>query len=224
MQIRTVFKTPIFAGDLEGSKSISVGTLCIFGKQYKSWKSTSLSLLLSRPTTHWSSCFSPDFLGFHRLVQVLVLMMHGFQLWSFHSLDDGLAEGVPVLVNGRWPHTLFPTFEVSMKVRKWSSFFSCEQHTFSHCMYRRRHLVSTSHMMLHAHAWLKKNCVPQNPFVIPSLVSRHVSRPATQHFVLFFTFLYFSFFHRLRLKVDHVQNRGVRCVNKGAQHTFLVCS
>ena len=45
-----------------------------------------------------------------------------------------------------------------------------EPNTFSHCMYRRRHFVSTSHMMLHAHAWLKLNT--------PSLVSRHVSRPA----------------------------------------------
>ena len=45
-------------------------------------------------------------------------------------------------------------------------------------------------------------------FLIPSLVSRHVSRPAQyiQHFVLFFIFLYFSFFQQLRLKVDHVQN------------------
>ena len=32
---------------------------------------------------------------------------------------------------------------------------SCEQNTFSHCMYRRRHFVSTSHMMSNAHAWLK---------------------------------------------------------------------
>ena len=38
---------------------------------------------------------------------------------------------------------------------------TCEPNTFSHCMYRRRHFVSTSHMMLHAHAWLKLNCVPQ---------------------------------------------------------------
>ena len=36
-----------------------------------------------------------------------------------------------------------------------------EQNTFSHCMYRRRHFVSTSHMMLHAHAWLKLNSVPK---------------------------------------------------------------
>ena len=28
----------------------------------------------------------------------------------------------------------------------------CEQNTFSHCMYGRRHFVSTSHFMLHAHA------------------------------------------------------------------------
>ena len=36
-----------------------------------------------------------------------------------------------------------------------------EQNTFSHCMYRRRHFVSTSHMMLHAHAWLRLNSVPK---------------------------------------------------------------
>ena len=53
----------------------------------------------------------------------------------------------------------------------------CEQNTFSHCTYRRRHFVSTSHMMLHADAWLKLNCVPKH-FIITSLISRHVSRPA----------------------------------------------
>ena len=37
----------------------------------------------------------------------------------------------------------------------------CEQKTLSRCMYRRRHLISTSHMMLHAHAWLKLNGVPK---------------------------------------------------------------
>ena len=37
----------------------------------------------------------------------------------------------------------------------------CEQNTFSHCMHRRRHFVSTSHVMLHGHAWLKLNCVPK---------------------------------------------------------------
>ena len=54
-------------------------------------------------------------------------------------------------------------------------------------------------------------------FLIPSLVSRHVSRPAkyTKHFVFFFTFLYFSFFHRLRPKVDHVQTTLSRLTNLG---------
>ena len=84
----------------------------------------------------------------------------------------------------------------------------CEQNTFSHCMYRRRHFISTSHMMFTftRGSRLKLKCVPET-FLIPSLVSRHVSRPAqyTQHFVLFFTLLYYSF-HWLRLKVDHVQN------------------
>ena len=37
----------------------------------------------------------------------------------------------------------------------------CEQNTFSHFMYRHIHFVSTSHVMLHAHAWLKLNCVPK---------------------------------------------------------------
>ena len=64
----------------------------------------------------------------------------------------------------------------------------CKQNTFSRCMYRRRRFVSSSHMMLHTLAWLKLNCVPKTSFLIPSLVSRHVSRPAqyTQHFVLLF--------------------------------------
>ena len=44
---------------------------------------------------------SPDFLLFHRLVQVLVVTVHGFPRWSFDSLEYGLAEGVPVLVNKR---------------------------------------------------------------------------------------------------------------------------
>ena len=37
----------------------------------------------------------------------------------------------------------------------------CDQNTFSHCMYIHRHFVSTSNMMLHAHAWLKLRCVPK---------------------------------------------------------------
>ena len=84
----------------------------------------------------------------------------------------------------------------------------CELNTFSHSMYRREHCVHTAHCtdLLHAHAWLKL-CVPKK-IVIPSLVSRHVSRPAqhTQHFDLIFTVLCFSFVHRLRPKVDHVRN------------------
>ena len=87
----------------------------------------------------------------------------------------------------------------------------CEQNTISHCMHRRRHFVRTSqctHSLYHIRgSRLKLNCVPKT-FLIPSLVSRHVSRPAqyTQHLVLSFTCLHFSFVHRLRLKFDHVQN------------------
>ena len=70
-------------------------------------------------------------------------------------------------------------------------------------------------------------------FLIPSLVSRHVSRAAqyTQHFVLFVTFLYFSFVHWLRLKVDHVQNTlrrftkpwRWRCYGSSTSHKFRFC-
>ena len=82
-----------------------------------------------------------------------------------------------------------------------------EQNTFSHCMYRRRHFVSTSHMMLHAHAWLKLNSVPKT-FSHSISCFAPCFTPCTAHpaFCLFFNFFHFSFFHRLRLKVDHVQN------------------
>ena len=45
--------------------------------------------------------------------------------------------------------------------------------------------------MLHAHAWLKLNCVPQKIVSFHPLVSRHVSRPAqyTQHCATLFHFL-----------------------------------
>ena len=65
---------------------------------------------------------------------------------------------------------------------------SCEQNTLSHCMYRREHCVDTAHCTdLLWRAFHK--------IVIPSLVPRHVSRPAqcTQHLILIFTVLYFSF-------------------------------
>ena len=47
--------------------------------------------------------------------------------------------------------------------------------------------------------------VPSIKAFVPSLVPRHVSRPAqyTQHFDLIFGVLYLFFSHRLRLKVDH---------------------
>ena len=49
---------------------------------------------------------------------------------------------------------------------------TCEQNTFSHCMYRRRHFVSTLHMMSHAHAWLRlKLCLPQNSYSISCAMS-----------------------------------------------------
>ena len=74
-------------------------------------------------------------------------------------------------------------------------------------MYWRIHFVSTSHMMLHAHTWLKSSWIvcPKH-FLIPSVVSHHVSRSAqyTEHYVIFFTFLHFSIFLWLRLRVCHV--------------------
>ena len=85
----------------------------------------------------------------------------------------------------------------------------CQQNTFSDCMYRRRHFVSTSHMMLHAHAWLKlKNCVP-NTFVHSISCSAPCLTTCTVHPAfcpLIHLPLLLSFFHWLRLKVDHVQN------------------
>ena len=47
----------------------------------------------------------------------------------------------------------------------------CEHNTFPDCMYRHKHFVLTSHMMLHAHAWLKL-CFPSK--VVSS--SCHLSR------------------------------------------------
>ena len=68
-----------------------------------------------------------------------------------------------------------------------------EQNTFSHCMYRRRHFVSTSHMMLHAHAWLRLNSVPKTFSHSISCFTPCLT-PCTVHpaFCPFFlTFLYF---------------------------------
>ena len=41
----------------------------------------------------------------------------------------------------------------------------CEQNTFTRCMHRHEHFVSTSHMMLHAHAWLKL-CLKYFPHLV----------------------------------------------------------
>ena len=46
--------------------------------------------------------FFIGFLTFDRLVQFLVLKIHRFPLWSFDSLENGLAEGVPVLIHERY--------------------------------------------------------------------------------------------------------------------------
>ena len=58
------------------------------------------------------------------------------------------------------------------------------------------------------------NCVPKH-FLNPSLVSRHVSRPAhhTQHFVLYFTVLYFSFAHRLTGSGSRLFTSRIHCAN-----------
>ena len=54
----------------------------------------------------------------------------------------------------------------------------CEQNTMTHPMHRHKHFVCTSHMVSHAHAWLKmfKLCLPSKIF--PHLVTcraRHMS-------------------------------------------------
>ena len=50
----------------------------------------------------------------------------------------------------------------------------CEQNTFPHCMYRHKHFVRTSHMMLHAHAWLKL-CLPSTIVSLSCHLSRAMS-------------------------------------------------
>ena len=85
----------------------------------------------------------------------------------------------------------------------------CEQNTFSHCMYRRRHFISTSHMMLHVHAWLKAQVEMCARNISSHLLVRVMSHDllSTPSILSYFSlFLYFSFFHLLKLKVDHVQN------------------
>ena len=57
----------------------------------------------------------------------------------------------------------------------------CTSHTAHFNMYRCAQSVRTSHMMLHAHAWLKfKLCLPQK--VIPSLAQ--CLTPSTEHAAL----------------------------------------
>ena len=77
-----------------------------------------------------------------------------------------------------------------------------EQNTFRHCMYRHRHFVRASHMISHAHAWLK-SCLPLKAF--PYLViclDRHVVWSA-QPSLLFSTL---SYTFRLLLNVVSTKN------------------
>ena len=56
----------------------------------------------------------------------------------------------------------------------------CEQNTFPRCLYRHKHFVRASHMMLHAHAWLKL-CLPSKTFSHSCHLSRapcHLTRTA----------------------------------------------
>ena len=81
-------------------------------------------------------------------------------------------------------------------------------HPRSHIACADADTFSTQHIALICYTLTRSSSCAFHRLVIPCLVSRQVSRPAqcTQHFVLYFTVLYFSFVHRLRLKVDHVQN------------------
>ena len=53
---------------------------------------------------------------FHLFASFVVVTTNGFPHWSFGSLENGSAEGVPVLVNWRWPPS-FIYYSWSMKVR-----------------------------------------------------------------------------------------------------------
>ena len=66
----------------------------------------------------------------------------------------------------------------------------------------------TIHIALICYTLMRGSSCAFHKIVIPSLVPRHVTRPAQypQQFVLSFTCLYFFFAHRLRLKVEHVGN------------------
>ena len=68
--------------------------------------------------------------------------------------------------------------------------------------------VSTQHIALICYTLTRGSSCAFHTIVIPSLVPRHVSRPAlyTKHCDLILTVLHFSFAHRPRLKVDHVRN------------------
>ena len=83
----------------------------------------------------------------------------------------------------------------------------CEQNTFSLSMYRRRHFFSTSHMMLHAQACLKLNCVPKTFSHSISCFAPCLT-PCTVHpaFCSLFNSPPILLLHWLRLKVEHVQN------------------
>ena len=85
----------------------------------------------------------------------------------------------------------------------------CEQNTFSHCMYRRRQVVSTSHMIV------PRSRVAQVELCALKHFSRSVScfaprlTPCTVHPAicpLFHFRPYSSIFHWLRLKVERVHN------------------
>ena len=58
-------------------------------------------VLLSKPQVLWPFCFHWIF-PFNRLVQLLVLPIHGLPFWSFDVLVNSLADGVPVLTHERW--------------------------------------------------------------------------------------------------------------------------
>ena len=73
---------------------------------------------------HFNLVVFPGFLVFLRLVQVLVLTRHGFPLWSFDSLKNVLAEGVPVLVNLGW-HTIFISHIRGVDEGAQTTFFMC---------------------------------------------------------------------------------------------------
>ena len=79
----------------------------------KKKKTTPLFFLLSRSNV--PSCLL-QILTFFRLMQLLALVVHGFQFRSLDTLEDGLTNGMPIFIHQHFSHLLSPTFAVLTKV------------------------------------------------------------------------------------------------------------